>query len=231
VLRISQRERRVVARPSIDDETADIARTETLVRALSDRLKWLRERITRLRKVGGAESEMENCLQRNVQAGLAMELQRLSTDLRREQGAYLQKLEERRRQTLRFTDMAGTSAPRPAAYAFNDANSALFLEQAVDNNAVLVAAREKEISSVLRSMEELNGLFSDMSEIIHGQRALVDRIDYNIVTAESHAEDAVEELQQAERYARKSCRQRVTIGLAIAIVGMVFALLLKASLS
>ena len=64
----------------------------------------------------------------------------------------------------------------------------------VNFSHTMAAQREEELRNLLRSIEELNAIFKDISILVIEQGTILDRIDYNIEQAEHNMVKAEEHL-------------------------------------
>jgi syntaxin 16 len=91
----------------------------------------------------------------------------------------------------------------------------------------LVSQREKEVVAVAKSIEELSGLFKDLSLLIVEQGSILDRIDYNCEQTVHHTEDAVKQLVGANESQKKMRSKLCMLVLCVLILVAVVALIVK----
>ncbi|RWS12350.1 syntaxin-16-like protein, partial [Dinothrombium tinctorium] len=63
----------------------------------------------------------------------------------------------------------------------------------------ILKEREREISVILKSINELNQIFQDINTTVVNQGTLLDRIDFNIENVQSQVEEGVIQLSKAEK--------------------------------
>lgn len=66
----------------------------------------------------------------------------------------------------------------------------------------IMRERDEEMSSILKSMVELNTIFNEMNSMVVNQGSLMDRIDYNMEVVHMKVEEGGIQLSRAERSAR-----------------------------
>ena len=66
----------------------------------------------------------------------------------------------------------------------------------IDHAELEAQQRNKELKSILRSVEELNLIFKDIAILVIEQGSVLDRIDFNIERADKHLESAEEEIDE-----------------------------------
>ena len=90
-----------------------------------------------------------------------------------------------------------------------------------------VEQRVHEITGIAQSISELAELFKDLSSLVIDQGTLLDRVDYNIEQMATDMKGAVEELQTATKYQRRSGKRSLIFLLILLIVGAVLVLIYK----
>jgi syntaxin 16 len=91
----------------------------------------------------------------------------------------------------------------------------------------LVSQREKEVVAVAKSIEELAGLFKDLSLLIVEQGSILDRIDYNCEQTVHNTEQAVQQLHGANESQKKMRSKLCMLVLCVLILVAVVALIVK----
>jgi syntaxin 16 len=130
---------------------------------------------------------------KNIQISLATKVQESSTQFRKRQSVYLQKLRgNERTSTPSFID--DTSAPD---YDVSLSQNALRQQQSQRRtNDVAIAQREKEIEDIAKGIIELSEIFKELQTMVIDQGTLLDRIDYNVEMTRDRVKGAHVELGQ-----------------------------------
>jgi len=83
-----------------------------------------------------------------------------------------------------------------------------------------IESKSNDIKRLEQSILELHNLFLDMAILVEAQGELIDQIEYNVTTTVGNTKLAVENLQGANKYQRKS-RKKMCIIICILIVLLV----------
>merc|ERR1712072_1169233 len=144
-----------------------------------------------------AQSNAENSrLIKNVQQSIAAELQTLSQDFRKQQKGYLQRLRKQQEVTALSPTFGGPSLLDDNGDFDSGFTESQILKSRESEN--LVVEREKDIQTIVCSVEELATIMRDLSVLVIDQGSVVDRIDYNMEQVATHVEEGVKELVKAE---------------------------------
>ena len=172
-------------------------------------------------------------MQSRLQRTLAVELQRLSVDFRRQQKVYLQR--------LRARDGGGGAAagalelldgPRgDGDVSFIDPGFSQGQRQAAASLASLVDERDREVVKIVESIGELAQIMKDLSVLVIDQGSVLDRIDYNLEQTAAGVDQGVRQLRRAERAQRRGFAASCIMILLVAVGAMAFIVLLKAMLA
>ena len=116
-------------------------------------------------------------MKKNIQNSLASRLQELSFKFKRNQREYLT--------SLRGSEAVGDSND-PFALDISQVETSLSsaLVDDVNFSHSMAMQREEELRNLLKSIEELNTIFKDISILVIEQGTILDRIDYNIERAD-----------------------------------------------
>lgn len=95
-----------------------------------------------------------------------------------------------------------------------------------EDNTKMVAEREDEVNKIVRSIVDLNEIFKDLSNMVHEQGTVLDRIDYNIEQTEVQVHEGFKQLQKADQYQRKNRKMHCVFILIVTII--ILAILLIA---
>jgi len=174
----------------------------------------------------------EQTLAQNMLSSIVSKLQELSTEFRKCQSKYLDKIKSREEKSHQFFSdvdhdlMIGQEED-------DEIDDIMFQRgintQIVDKNTKLIETRETEIQSVVRSITELSEIFQDLGSLITEQSGIIDRIDYNIENTVVQTEKGLDELKKAENYQKKSNKMMIIFVMAIILVVMFLTLVISKS--
>ncbi|KNC75591.1 hypothetical protein SARC_11889 [Sphaeroforma arctica JP610] len=178
------------------------------------------------------ESQAELKMCRNVITALASELQTLSQSFRRAQSTYLQRIRGREEQkkklfgeqaTMLMEDESGNDEVEIYDKEFTTKQL-----QQLEEATALVQERDREVANVMQSINELGEIFKELSVLIIDQGTMLDRIDYNLEQVSTSVAEGLVQLQEGEKYQKKSRRKLCCIlFLFIACAVMIFLLAFK----
>ncbi|XP_039007493.1 syntaxin-41-like [Hibiscus syriacus] len=86
--------------------------------------------------------------------------------------------------------------------------------------------REREITQVVQSVNELAQMMKDLSALVIDQGTIVDRIDYNIQNVATSVEEGFKQLQKAERSQKGGMLKCATVLVILCFI-MIVLLILK----
>uniref|UniRef100_A0A182MHF1 t-SNARE coiled-coil homology domain-containing protein n=1 Tax=Anopheles culicifacies TaxID=139723 RepID=A0A182MHF1_9DIPT len=93
------------------------------------------------------------------------------------------------------------------------------------DNTKLLKSREDEVLRMTNSITDLNIIFKDISKLIQEQGTILDRIDYNIESAQVRVSDGLNQLQKSESYQRRNRKMHCIMLLALAIMFMIILII------
>lgn len=93
----------------------------------------------------------------------------------------------------------------------------------------MVNQRDEEIVKIAKSIEELAQIFKELAVLVIDQGTLLDRIDYNMETAVTHAKQGVEQLDKAEGHQKKNLAIKCILLLVLLNIIMIGVLVWKHS--
>jgi len=97
----------------------------------------------------------------------------------------------------------------------------------MDSKNDLLQKRDKEISTLLTSINELASIFKDLQTLVLEQGTILDRIDYNIDNAVQSTKQATEELRKADKNMKSNCARNANMVLIFIVFVFSVLLLLK----
>ncbi|EDQ91613.1 uncharacterized protein MONBRDRAFT_15312, partial [Monosiga brevicollis MX1] len=189
--------------------------------------------LTSIQRKGKASgSEQEKRVTENIARGLASELQALSQTFRKSQGTYLKRMKGREEKEKSYGFAAELDAAAEELDDINfDTGFTTGQQAQLRDNTALIAARENEITNIVRSINELASIFKDLAVLVVDQGTILDRIDYNLERTERHVEQGRIELEQANQYQKSASKKYCIILLGLIVLAMIFVLIVKGRIS
>lgn len=174
-----------------------------------------------------SSDSVEYKVQMNLQKTLALDLQRLSLDFRKQQKGYLIKLRDRDGGNKAAANAIGLIDSGPIDDATYDPGFSEQQALQVDSSAVLAQERDEEVMKIMSSIHDLAQIMKDLSTLVIEQGTILDRIDYNLEETSSRVEQGVSQLRRAERAQRRGILASCVLILVIMVAVMFVVLLVK----
>lgn len=212
--------------PSFGDGKEDQHMIEALTKEITGLLRRAEKRLQKISARGSAE---ESNIRKNVQRSLATDLQNLSMDLRRKQSTYLKRLQQQNEGSDGVDvemNLSGNKS-RLEDDEFSDLSIDEHQMTKLRKNEQFTEEREREVTQVVQSVNELAQIMKDLSVLVIDQGTIVDRIDYNIQTVAVSVEEGLKQLQKAERTQQKGGMVKCATVLVIMCFVMLVLLILK----
>ncbi|KAH7440383.1 hypothetical protein KP509_04G104500 [Ceratopteris richardii] len=213
-------------RPTFGDNKDDQRTIELLTHEITRLLKKCEKSLLQLSAGNGVNEDAK--LRKNVQRLLATNLQSLSMEFRKQQKGYLERLQ--RQQDIPLAADLGMDLNERRTSSFEDDDDLGFGKQhisRVKKTEKLALQREKEISQIVESVNDLAQIMKDLSVLVIDQGTIVDRIDYNIQNVASSVEQGVKQLERAERTQKKGGMVLCVMILICLCLFMMFVLMIK----
>lgn len=210
-----------------DDTNDDEVQVEVLTQQIT---RMFRKCEARLQQFGSepSSSAADEKVKRNVQRTLAVELQRLSIQFRKQQKAYLNRLRSKDGgaggggSNLNLLD-EGRRGEEEYDPGFSDMQA-----MKVDNLTSMIDERDREVQNIVQSINELAQIMKDLSVLVIDQGTILDRIDYNMEQTAMKVEEGVRQLEKAERKQKQSGMALCVMLLLVAIVVVLLLVIFKA---
>ncbi|KAL5022061.1 hypothetical protein ScPMuIL_001216 [Solemya velum] len=219
-------------RPTLDDSVDEEHTIEIQTQEISQMFSRCHRLVQQINGKCHTGTQQERQLCQNIVASLARTLQEMSTNFKKSQSAYLRKMKSREERSKEFFDTnigpeSGLLAEDTDMLADTgyDKGFTTAQLQMVEDNSLMVQQREKEITHIVRSIQDLNEIFRDVSQMVVDQGTILDRIDYNIDHASVQVEKGLVQLQKAEKYQKKNRKMLIIAILAILIVLLIIILI------
>ncbi|OAY81338.1 syntaxin-43-like [Ananas comosus] len=212
--------------PSFGDGKKEQRAIEMLTREITDLLKKSEKRLMKLSSTVSCE---DSNVRKNVQRSLATDLQNLSMEFRKKQSTYLKRLQQQKEGQdgvdleIKINGARSTSEDDDFADGGFDDHQLSQLKK----SEVFTKEREKEITQIVESVNELAQIMKDLSVLVIDQGTIIDRIDYNIQNVAATVEEGYKQLQKAERTQKKGGMVTCATVLVIMCFVMLVLLILK----
>jgi syntaxin 16 len=198
------------------------SRIEAMTREITDRFRTA-ERI--LQKVGAATRRAggeEAAIGANVQRNLAKQLQELSVSFRTSQRKYLAEVQAQKSGVMTGDKFAGIDLSTDEGNFFTTQQV-----QVVDDLQEAIQSRDKEISKIAQSIEELGTIFKELAVLVIDQGTILDRIDYNMEAVVEHTKTGIKQLERAEKAQKNARPMKCIVCLVTTICILLVILVLK----
>jgi syntaxin 16 len=210
-----------------EDTREDELHVEVLTQQITRMFRSCEERLRRFGS-GPSASRADERVKQNVQRTLAVELQRLSAQFRRQQKDHLGRLRDREAQlggggraaAAAMGLMEGRAEPGDVDPGFAD-----YQTLQIDSLGSLVNERDREVTKIVSSINELATIMKDLSVLVIDQGKVLDRIDYQMEVTAAKVEEGVGQLRRAERTQRRS-RATCCIMLLLAAIGFLLLIIM-----
>lgn len=194
---------------------------EELTRDVTSRFRDAERLLLRVgsatKKAGGEESRIGA----NVQRSLAKKLQELSADFRQKQRKYLKDVQvQKSGGAVESETKFGIDLETQEEFGGRQQRMAV-----VDDLQEAVQGRDKEISKIAESIEELGSIFKELAVLVIDQGTILDRIDYNMEAVVEHTREGIQQLEQAEKQ-QKSARPLKCIMCLLSTIAIFLILLI-----
>ncbi|WAR11668.1 STX16-like protein [Mya arenaria] len=186
-----------LTRPAFDESIDEEHSIEILTQEITQQITARSRR--------GTQEELK--LSQNLVMSLVRSVQEMSNNFRTSQSSYLKKMRSREERSQFFDTNIGPDSgllPEDDMYASYDMGFSEEQAQLVEDNTASIQQRDKEIAHIVRSIQDLNDIFKDLSQMVVDQGTILDRIDYNIENTSVQVEKGLQQLQKAEKYQKKN---------------------------
>ena len=150
----------------------------------------------------------------NIKIFLTTKIQNFSNEFRQNQQQYLKYLKDMGIITYSNTDK--DNSPEPLLNEEDDEQKNFFYTKDDDMN-IQIKKREEDIDILVKSINELSGIFKDLQNIVQEQGTILDRIDYNINISYENSQQGLKYIKKAEQHNNESCFRNAILLLFIII--------------
>ncbi|GKT14448.1 Syntaxin-16 like protein [Aduncisulcus paluster] len=206
-----------------DSDTEKNAKIDAVTGDITRRFRASQKIITGLGRSfsGEAESRESILMRKNVQRGLAAQVQDCNTKFRELQARYIRRLKE---QEARIGGYYGADEDEGEGH---DEHSGV-LDSLLYKSRKRLEEREESIKSIVHTLVELSDMMTSIATMIADQGTMLDRIDCNMEEALDEVGKGVENLTEAERLSRKIQKMNTTILILIVVAtGLLIGFIIK----
>ncbi|RKP40415.1 t-SNARE [Dimargaris cristalligena] len=180
--------------PGFDDRREDEDMIEDLTNSITKQFHEAQELIRYI--VQPSAEGQEVTVGNNIRVAMASKLQTISSDFRKSQSDYLDKVRNlRKRNHDMFALDTSTSIDPSQERSFNFDLTDEQIATMKDNDEA-ITEREREIDEIAKSITTVAEIFKEMQTMVIDQGTLLDRIDYNVEQVVVHVKKANEELDE-----------------------------------
>ncbi|XP_062596505.1 syntaxin-16-like [Saccostrea cucullata] len=217
-------------RPTLDDSIQEEHTIEIMTGEITQMFTRCQRLVQQISSRSVRGTEQEKRLSSNIVSSLVRSLQEMSTNFRKSQSVYLKKIKSREERSREFFDssIGPDSALMQESDLFSEHYDKGFSKaqmQLVEDNTTAVRHREKEITLIVKSIQDLNDIFRDLSQMVVDQGTILDRIDYNVEHASVQVEKGLQQLKKAEKYQKKNRKMLIIIILTCLIIILIIVLI------
>jgi len=216
---------------SFDDSESSEAEIEVITQDITRLFRKCEARLQHF-TAGEAGSESDEKVKQNVQRTLAIELQKLSVQFRKQQKVFLKKLSQKDGVTLSPSSLSvlddnGPSNRGGGEDEYDRGGFSDMQAMRVETMSAFAEERDREVRNILQSIGDLTNIMRDLSTLVIDQGTILDRIDYNMEQVATSVEEGVKELTRAEKSQKQSRVILCIMFLLVAVIVMVFIVTFK----
>ena len=138
----------------------------------------------------------------NIKIFLVGKIQNFSNEFRKNQQQYLQYLKE---MGIINTTYENSNSTDKLINNIEDDEKKNFLYTKEDDINIQIKKRDEDITVLVKSIDELSGIFKDLQNIVQEQGTILDRIDYNINISYENTQQGLNSIKKAEEHQKESC--------------------------
>ena len=138
----------------------------------------------------------------NIKIFLVGKIQNFSNEFRKNQQQYLQYLKE---MGILNTTYENPNSTDKLINNIEDDEKKNFLYTKEDDINIQIKKRDEDITVLVKSIDELSGIFKDLQNIVQEQGTILDRIDYNINISYENTQQGLKSIKKAEEHQKESC--------------------------
>ena len=190
------------------------AEIDKLIIKMMKKIKFC-EALTKMikEKKNEANTSLEK-VKNNIKIFLTTKIQNFSNEFRQNQQQYLKYLKDMGIIIYSNEDKNNKSE---SLLNGNDDEKKNFLYTKDDDVNIHIKKRDEDIDTLVKSINELSGIFKDLQNIVQEQGTILDRIDYNINISYENSQEGLQSLKKAEEHNKESCFRNAILLLFVII--------------
>jgi len=208
----------------IQEEQGNRSEVDALNKTIGKRFNNANNMVKQL--THGATNE-DKRVRKNIQMGLAGDLQVLSTKFRKKHKKFLSQISEQRNKIdatgnkFKFDENADEDdVDGDATWSHEQLEELGHMDRLIDE-------RDKEITQIAKQVSDLAQLFRELSVLVIDQGTILDRIDYNMEEVVVNFEEAETELKETEKIIKRGCSGTIILVLCVMCIIMAIILIIK----
>ncbi|XP_064466460.1 syntaxin-16-like [Ornithodoros turicata] len=222
---LSELHDRHLNRPTFDETSSIEQQIEHITQELAQLFNHCQQLLAVIQQGArhGANAK-ESHLAQNVVRSVAGALQSLTSNFRNHQIKYCKGLKQRDEHSSKFFDVP-FSMEETSTDPFRETKQNLLEDQLfLKDNTEMVKVRSQEVNYIMRSIADLNTIFKDIATMVAEQGTVLDRIDYNIDTAQVQVHQGLQQLQKAASYQKKNHKMLCILVMAASTIVLIILL-------
>ena len=192
------------------------AEIDKLIIKMMKKIKFCEALTKMIKEKKNEANTSEEKVKNNIKIFLTTKIQNFSNEFRQNQQQYLKYLKDMGIIIYSNEDKNNKSE---SSLNDNDEEKKNFLYTKDDDVNIHIKKRDEDIDTLVKSINELSGIFKDLQNIVQEQGTILDRIDYNINISYENSQEGLQSLKKAEEHNKESCfRNAILLLFAIIFV-------------
>ena len=202
-------------KPKFIDEEIENKRIDKLIIKMMKKIKFCEALIKMIKNKKNDKNTILEKVKYNIKMYLVEKIQNFSTEFRKNQQQYLKYLKEMGALSNINNENESTIDNLINSQIDDEKNNFLYTQE--DDKHQQIKKRDEDISVLVKSIDELSGIFKDLQNIVQEQGTILDRIDYNINISYENSQQGLKYIKKAEEHQSESCFRNVILLLFIII--------------
>jgi len=217
---------KLLTRPGFEDTDGEEERIASVTAEMTKQLGECNKQLAALQRMVTSLRGHQRTVLTNIVTNLVTRLHGVTGEMRTSQGKYLRSVEEReQRSSQYFTSLSLDNDVMEEEDGLVMAGGMQDMIQLQENSKFL-RKRDKDIRSIVESLQDVNTLFQDLAGMVKEQGEVVDRIDYNIEMASVQVDAGLQQLQKAAKYQKSNAKMKCILLLSASLIFLIFLLII-----
>ena len=187
---------------------------DKLILKMMKKIKFCEALTKMIKEKKSEENTSIEKVKNNIKIFLTTKIQNFSNEFRKNQQQYLKYLKDMGIIVYSNEDKNNSSE---SLLNDNDDEKKNFLYTKDDDVNIQIKRREEDIDILVKSINDLTGIFKDLQNIVQEQGTILDRIDYNINISYENSQEGLKNLKKAEQHDKESCFRNAILLLFVII--------------